>query len=183
MKFSNLMTTTTLALTGALMVAAPGFATTPAEMAASDAALAKRVRHEVVMLPFITAFDNFSLYVENGKVTLLGHTIRPTLRSSAENVVKRLEGVTSVDNRIEVLPLSRFDDDVRLRVARAIFGSNMLFRNGLGANPSIRIIVKNGDVTLEGVVLNEGERNFANLVANGVFGVFSVKNNLRVDRS
>ncbi len=182
MNFSNLMTT--LALTGALMVAAPGFATTThAEMAASDAALAKRVRHEVVMLPFITVFDNFSFHVENGKVTLLGQTIRPTLRSSAENVVKRLEGVTSVDNRIEVLPLSRFDDDVRLRVARAIFGSNMLFRYGLGANPSIRIIVKNGDVTLEGVVINDGDRNFANIAANAVFGVFSVKNNLRVDRS
>lgn len=153
------------------------------QMSRSDSALAERVRKELVTLPFYGIFDNFAFSVQEGKVHLLGQVTRPTLRSSAENVVKRLEGVTQVVNDIEVLPLSPFDDGVRLRVARAIYGSTALSRYSLGAQPSIRIIVKNGEVTLEGVVLNEGDRNIANIRANGVFGVFKVNNNLRTERS
>lgn len=149
----------------------------------TDSALAERVRHELVMLPFYGVFDNLAFQVEGGKVTLLGQVTRPTIKSSAGNVVKRLEGVTDVVNNIEVLPLSSFDDGIRLRLARAIYGSSALSRYALGAQPPIRIIVKNGNVTLEGVVLNDGDRNIANIRANGVFGVFSVTNNLRTDRS
>ena len=149
----------------------------------TDSALAERIRKELVTLPFYGIFDNLAFQVDGGKVTLLGQVTRPTLQSSAANVVKRLEGVTEVVNNIEVLPLSPFDDGVRLRVARAIYGSTSLSRYGLGAQPSIRIIVKNGEVTLEGVVLNSGDRNIANLKANGVFGVFKVNNNLRAERS
>ena len=149
----------------------------------NDSALVERVRHELVMLPFYGVFDNLAFSVEGGRVTLLGHVTRPTLKSSAANVVKRLEGVTAVSNDIEVLPLSPFDDGIRLRVARAIYGSTSLSRYSLGSQPSIRIIVKNGEVTLEGVVLNQGDRNVANIRANGVFGVFKVNNNLRAERS
>ena len=134
---------------------------------------------------FEDKYDGFRMVanIEGGKVTLMGQVTRPTLQSSAGNVVKRIEGVTQVVNNIEVLPLSPFDDGIRLRVARAIYGYGALSRYGLGSQPSIRIIVKNGEVTLEGVVLNQGDRNIANIRANGVFGVFKVNNNLRTERS
>ncbi len=144
--------------------------------------VAKEVRHELVMLPFYTVFDNLAFRVDNGKVTLFGQVTRPTLRSDAENVVKRIEGVTSVDNQIEVLPVSPNDDRIRLAVYRAIFSRAPLQRYALGAIPSIHIIVKNGNVTLVGVVDNEADRNMAGIAANGVPGVFSVKNELQVQR-
>jgi hyperosmotically inducible protein len=151
------------------------------EKAAATAALAKKVRHELVTLPFYGVFDNLAFRVEDGTVTLLGQVTRPTLRSSAENVVKRLEGVTEVVNEVEVLPLSPFDNRIRLAVLRAIYGYPGLDRYGLGAQPSIRIVVRNGEVTLEGVVMNDADRNVANIRARGVSGVFKVTNNLRTD--
>jgi len=164
----------------AVVMAAP---TAVDEINRTDSALAERVRKELVMLPWYGVFDNMSFRVEGGKVTLMGQVTRPTLQSSAGNVVKRLEGVTEVVNNIEVLPLSPFDDGIRVRVARAIYGFSALSRYSLGTQPAIRIIVKNGEVTLEGVVLNNGDRNIANIRANGVFGVFKVNNNLRTERS
>jgi hyperosmotically inducible protein len=144
--------------------------------------LSEKVRHELVMLPYYNVFDHLKFQVDSdGNVTLLGQVSRPTLKSDAYNVVKRLEGVQSVTNKIEVLPLSPFDDRVRLGVARAIFGNSVLSRYAWGARPAISIIVKNGNVTLEGVVANEMDRNIANIKANGVFGVFSVTNNLRIE--
>lgn len=146
--------------------------------------LENRIRHELVMLPFFTIYDDLSFQVDqNGNVVLTGSVIRPTLKSSAENVVKKVEGVGQVDNRIEVLPLSPFDDNIRLRVARAVYGAPALNRYALGAQPPIRIIVKNGNVTLKGFVNNEGDKNIAGIRANGVSGVFSVKNELQIDRS
>ncbi len=144
--------------------------------------LENKVRHEIVMLPYIGVFDNISFRVDNGTVTLFGQVRRPVLKSDAENVVKHIEGVTRVNNQIEVLPLSSFDDQIRLREYRTIFSSGGLYRYAAGTNPSIRIIVKNGNVTLEGVVANEGDRNLAGIRANGVFGVFNVNNQLRVEK-
>ena len=164
---------------GAMVAASAPAAGT--DISRNDSALAERIRKELVTLPFYSLFDHMAFRVEGGRVTLLGQVTRPTLQSSAGNVVKRLEGVTEVVNQIEVLPLSPFDDGIRLRVARAIYGSSSLSRYGLGTQPSIRIIVKNGEVTLEGLVLNDGDRNIANLKANGVFGVFKVNNNLRTE--
>jgi hyperosmotically inducible protein len=143
--------------------------------------LEKAVRHELVMLPYYNLFDNLEYRVEGSKVILLGQVTRPTLKSDAGNVVKRIEGVESVENRIEVLPLSPFDDRIRLATYRAIYGFPSLQRYAMGVVPSIHIIVKNGNVTLEGVVANEADKNIANIRANGVFGVFSVKNDLRVE--
>jgi hyperosmotically inducible protein len=146
--------------------------------------LIKEVRHELVMLPYYGVFDNLSFKVEpTGKVVLLGSVTRPTLKSSAENVVKDIEGVEGVENRIEVLPLSPNDDQLRLAVYRAIYGQTGLDRYGFQAVPSIHIVVANGNVSLEGVVNTEADKNLAGLKANGVSGVFSVKNNLRVDKS
>jgi hyperosmotically inducible protein len=144
--------------------------------------IVKEVRHELVMLPYYGVFDNLAYRVDGGKVTLFGQVTRPTLKSDAENVVKRLEGVERVDNEIEVLPLSPNDDRIRLAVYRAVFSRPPLQRYQLGAVPPIHIIVKNGNVTLVGVVSNEGDKNIAGIAANGVPGVFSVTNNLAVEK-
>src|SRR5689334_13311148 len=142
--------------------------------------LAKEVRHQLVMLPWYSVFDNLAFRVDGDKVTLMGQVTRPTLKSDAEAVVKRIEGVASVKNEIEVLPLSPMDDQLRRAVYRAIYSEPGLSRYGFQAVASIHIIVKNGNVTLEGIVDNETDRNLANLRANQVPNVFSVKNNLVV---
>ena len=142
--------------------------------------LSKEVRHQLVMLPWYSVFDNLAYKVEGDKVTLYGQVTRPTLRSDAEAAVKSIEGVSSVVNNIEVLPLSPMDDEIRRAVYRTIYGDPGLSRYSVQAAPSIHIIVKNGNVTLEGVVDNETDKNLAGLRANGVPNVFSVKNNLVV---
>jgi len=143
----------------------------------------KEVRHELLMLPYLGVFDNIAFKVDGYNVTLLGQVARPTLKSDAENVVKHIEGVEKVDNQIEVLPVSPMDDRLRRRLYRAIYGYPALEKYALGVQKPIRIVVKNGHVTLEGVVDNEGDKNFAGMRANGVPGIFSVTNNLRVESS
>jgi len=143
--------------------------------------LSREVRHELVMLPYYGVFDNLAYKVEGGTVTLLGQVTRPTLKSDAGNVVKGIEGVTRVENQIQVLPTSPMDDRIRMATYRAIFGKPGLDRYAMQAVPPIHIIVDNGKVTLEGVVASEADKNQAGLYANGVSGVFSVANNLRID--
>jgi hyperosmotically inducible periplasmic protein len=144
--------------------------------------LAKKVRHELVMLPYFNVFDNLEFQLEGANtVVLSGAVTRPTLRSDAENVVKRVEGIVKVVNNIEVLPLSPYDDRIRLATYRAIYGSSGLYRYALGAMPGIHIIVKNGNVTLTGVVANQSDMILAEMAARGVPGVFSITNNLRKD--
>jgi hyperosmotically inducible protein len=145
--------------------------------------LMKEVRHELVMLPYYSVFDNLAYKVEGDRVILMGQVARPTLKSDAENVVKSIEGVRSVENQIEVLPTSPMDDQLRRALYRAIYGESGLFRYGVASVPSIHIIVKNGHATLEGVVDNEADKNMAGLRANGVPNVFSVQNNLVVAKS
>ena len=134
------------------------------------------------MLPYLSVFDDISFAVDGGNVTLMGAVSRPTLKSESERVVKKIEGVERVVNQIEVLPLSPMDDRIRVATARAIFGHPSLNRYGTQALPPIRIIVKSGNVTLEGVVATESDKTIANLEANGVPGVFKVTNNLRVEQ-
>jgi len=145
--------------------------------------LQKEVRHELVMLPLYDVFDNLAYKVDGGTVTLFGQVSRPTLKTDAERAVKGIEGVERVENRIEVLPLSPNDDRIRRAVYRAIYGTEGLDRYAMRAVPTIHIIVKNGNVTLEGAVATQGDKNLANIKANGVSGVFSVTNNLQVDRT
>lgn len=144
--------------------------------------LAKEVRHELVMLPYYGVFDNLAYRVNGYDVELMGQVTRPTLKSDAENVVKRIEGVEKVTNNIDVLPLSPNDDRIRLAVYRAIYGHATLNRYALQAVPPIHIIVKNGNVTLEGVVANKGDNDIANVQARSVSGVFGVTNNLKVEK-
>lgn len=143
--------------------------------------IVREVRHELVMLPYYGVFDNLAFRTDGTTVTLLGQVTRPTLKSDAENVVKDIEGVEKVVNQIEVLPLSPMDDRIRLATYRAVYGTPGLDRYGLNAVPPIHIIVSNGKVNLEGVVANEADKNLAGVKANGVSGVFSVTNNLRVE--
>ncbi len=144
--------------------------------------LAKEVRHELVMLPYYGVFDNLGYRVNGYEVELFGQVTRPTLKTDAERVVKHIEGVEKVTNNIEVLPLSPNDDRIRLAVYRAIYGHTALNRYGLQAVPPVHIIVKNGNVTLEGVVASESDKNIANIQARGVPGVFNVTNNLKTEK-
>ncbi len=166
---------------GAVLLAAQlGFA----EEHAGDAAesrLERQVRRELATLPFYSLFDHFAFRIDGESVTLMGKVSRPALKSDAANVVKKIEGVEKVDDRIEVLPASPNDDRLRLALYHAIYGHGALQTLAIRAVPPIHIIVENGNVTLEGIVANEMQKNVAGIQAGGVAGVFSVTNNLRVE--
>jgi hyperosmotically inducible periplasmic protein len=145
--------------------------------------LRREVNHELVMLPWLSVFDNLQYKVNGTEVTLMGQVTQPVTKSDAENHVKSIEGVTKVNNEIEVLPLSPNDDRIRRAVFRAVFADPGLEKYSMGSLAPLHIIVKNGHVTLEGVVLSDGDKNRAGIRANGVSGVFSVTNNLRIENS
>src|SRR5437763_63031 len=148
--------------------------------AKSQDRITKEVRHELLMLPYFGVFDNIAFKVDGGTVTLLGQVVRPSLKSDAENAVKHIEGVDRVDNQIEVLPPSPMDDQIRIAEFRAIYQYPSLQKYELGVQKPIRIIVKGGRVTLEGVVDSETDKNLVNVRANSVPNVFGVTNNLKV---
>jgi hyperosmotically inducible protein len=152
----------------------------PATQNPDEQRIVKEVRHELVMLPYYSLFDDLEYSVNGGTVTLLGSVTNPTLKSDAENAVKRIEGVTQVNNQIKVLPPSPMDDQIRRQVARSISNQGGLYRYFMGAVPSIHIIVDNGHVTLKGVVDNQADDTQAKMAANQVPGVFSVKDELQV---
>ncbi len=151
----------------------------------SDQALqriTKEVRHQLVMLPFYSVFDNLEYQVApDGTVTLSGQVLDPTLKPDAERAVKNVEGVEKVVNNIEVLPTSPNDDRIRRAVYRAIYGNDVLAPYSLRAVPPIHIIVKNGNVTLTGAVSRQMDKQIAEMQAKSVPGVFSVKDDLQVD--
>ena len=146
--------------------------------------ITREVRHELVMLPQLTIFDNLQYKVNGGTVTLMGQVRNAVLKDEAQDAVKKIEGVDQVNNQIEILPTSGNDDRIRMQVAHALFGNDSpLFRYSMGALPPIHIIVKNGHVTLEGVVDSQSDKDLAKMRANGVPGVFSVDNHLMVEKS
>lgn len=142
----------------------------------------KEVRHQLLLLPYVSVFDNLAYKVNGYDVTLLGQVTRPVLKSDAGNVVKQIEGVEKVDNQIEVLPTSPMDDQLRRRLYRTIYGFPSLEKYAMPVVKPIRIIVKNGHVSLEGVVDNQADKNTAGIRANSVSGIFSVTNNLQVEK-
>ncbi|MGZ4828670.1 MAG: BON domain-containing protein [Candidatus Angelobacter sp.] len=144
--------------------------------------LSGEVRHELNMIPQFTVFDNLAYRVDGGTVTLFGQVRDAIVKDSAEARVKHLEGVERVDNQIEILPASFNDDRIRRQVARAVFNDPRLFNYGIQSVPPIHIIVKNGHVKLEGMVKTQTDKDDAFIRANGVSGVFSVKNNLQVEQ-
>src|SRR5215469_2472309 len=146
----------------------------------AEARIQKEVRHQILLLPYLDVFDNIAYQVSGYDVTLLGQVTRPTLKSDAGNAVKSIEGVEKVDNQIEVLPPSPSDDRLRIALFRSIYGYPPLQRYALPVIKPIRILVKNGHVTLEGVVDSDADKNAAGIRANTVPGIFEVKNNLQV---
>lgn len=144
--------------------------------------LEREVRHELLMLPYYSVFDYLSFRVSDTRVELSGYASRPTLKTDAEKAVKGIEGVTSVTNNIEVLPVSPNDERIRWAAYRAIYGNEALQTYAIRALPPIHIIVKNGNIILEGLVAREMDRVVANQQANSIPGVFSVTNKLQVER-
>lgn len=164
-----------------LLCAARAFAQKqPTYSPKAQARITKEVRHNILMLPDFGVFDNIAFQLNGYDVVLLGQVTNPSLRSDAERVVKRIEGVERVENRIEVLSASPNDDRLRRQVFIAIYRYGPLQHYGVGSNRPIHIIVDRGHVTLEGVVDRQSDKNMAGIRANGVFGVFSVQNNLVV---
>jgi hyperosmotically inducible protein len=148
----------------------------------NQAWLMNEVRHQLVLLPYYTVFDNLAYRVEGDKVTLTGQVTRPDIKDDAAKAVKGIEGVQSVDNQIQVLPPSPMDDQIRRAEFQAIYSFPTLQKYGNMAVASIHIIVDNGHVTLEGVVDSEADKDAANIRANSVPNVFAVTNNLRVQK-
>lgn len=150
----------------------------------AEARLAKEVRHELLMLPWYSLFDDLEFSVQGRTVTLSGYVTgeHAVTKSDAEGAVKRIEGVEKVINGIQVLPPSPLDDQVREQTYRALVSNPPLSKYFWEASPSIHIIVKNQRVTLTGIVIDEGDKNIASIVANGIPGVFQVTNELRVVR-
>jgi len=172
----------TLALISVLALAVPARPQGKGSLKAVHARLAEHVRHQLVMLPYYSVFDNLEFRIEGvDTVVLSGQVMRPSLKSDAESTVRRLEGVGKVVNSIEVLPLSPNDDRIRRAVHHAISAKPGLDRYFLRAVPPIHIIVKDGNVTLVGVVASQVDKDLAGLAAREVPGVFSLTNNLRVE--
>ena len=128
----------------------------------------------------LTIFDSISASVDNGHVVLSGWVTMPYKGADLERRVVKVAGVTTIDNKIEVLPVSQFDDELRFRIARAIYSHSSFWNYAAMANPPIRIVVNHGHVSLEGVVQSNVERQLARSLASG-FGAFDVKNDLRTD--
>jgi hyperosmotically inducible periplasmic protein len=145
-----------------------------------DAGIKREVGHELALLPWYSVFDNLSYSVSEYKVTLMGQVVRPSLKDDAEAAVKHVEGVESVDDRIEVLPSSPNDDQIRRAEFQAIYSKPTLQRYAEENVQQIHIIVKNGNVTLEGAVASQADKDVAKVSASTVPGVFSVTNNLQV---
>ena len=164
-----------------------GFATLPPVYAQADSKsrLAKQIRKELVTLPWYGVFDWLEYELKpDGTVVLGGYVVRPTTKSDAENRVKELDGVTAVENRIEVLPLSPVDDRLRLSLYRTLYGMDSpLFRYATQSVPPIHIIVKNGRAILKGIVANKADADQAYIRARTVPGLFEVKNGLVTEDS
>lgn len=146
----------------------------------AQARITREVRHQLLMLADFSVFDNIAFKLNGYDIVLLGQVTRPTLKMDAERVVKKIEGVERVENRIQVLPVSGNDDRLRRDLFNAIYRYGPLQHYGVGSNRPIHIIVDRGHVTLEGVVDRQSDKNLAGMRANGVFGVFSVQNNIVV---
>ena len=168
-------------MTRMMMAAAlAGAAIAPA--AVNDSQIAEKIAHEVRMYSRYTIWDNVNIRVEDGQVALLGQVSEPFKKADLGRIAQSVEGVAGVANQLEVLPLSPFDNDIRLRVARAVYGDPTLSRYGNQALPPIHIIVDNGRVTLEGVVNSEMEKQIAGMRASGAgLSLGAVTNNLRVE--
>jgi len=153
-----------------------------AQQNTDDARTGNKVRKELVTLPYYGVFDNLAYKVDGSTVTLYGQVVDAVTRKDAERRVKKIEGIDRVVNNIQVLPVGGFDNTIRVRTYRTLARTGSLYRYFLGSNPSIHIIVNRGHLALEGVVSNRTDSQLAYITARSIPGVFSVTNNLRVER-
>jgi hyperosmotically inducible periplasmic protein len=169
-----------LASGGSAIAAGAAKEQAPRNQANYEAWLSQEVRHQLVMLPYLTLFDNLEYRVDGSTVTLMGQVVNPALKSDAASAVKHIEGVTKVVNHIEVLPPSPMDAQIRRAEYRAIYGYADLWRYAMGALPPVHIVVDMGRVTLYGVVDSQSDKNLIELRAKTVPDVFSVTDDLQV---
>jgi len=163
-------------------VASTGNGPDPSGSAKQALGLADHVRHELLMLPYYGVFDELSFSIQGADtVVLSGEVTRPILKSDAEAAVRGIKGVGKVVNDIEVLPLSRMDDSIRLAAYKAIFSKPGFEKYAIQGSSPIRIIVKNGHITLDGVVINKMDKTLAEMAVRSIPFTFSVINNLAVD--
>ena len=171
------LVTTVVLLTVPIFAASQG-----APNPAPNANLEQEVRHAINTLAYYGVFDDLSFSIDDaGTVTLSGQVMQYNVRNSAVSAVKHLPGVTRVEDKIEVLPLSPFDNGIRIRAYNAIFGYPALSRYAINARPPIHILVKYGNITLEGVVNNELDRTLVYNRIRALPGAFTVTNDLRLD--
>lgn len=147
----------------------------------NDGVIEAKVAKQLRMLPYYGVFDHIAFDVNGSTVTLYGQVYNAINKPDAEAYVKKIKGVSEVVNEIQVLPPSSYDDVIRRRAVRAFVRGPAIYRYLQGTNPSMRIIVDNGRITLEGVVNNKRDRDYAGILANGIPGVFKVTNNLMVE--
>lgn len=183
-----------VALAILLLIGGTGIAAVPQERPQLDSPdardirrmenLKEEIRHQLVTLPYYSVFDWLQAQVSaDGVVTLSGDVTRPTIKDDAERRVKNIESATRIVNNIEVLPLSPMDDQLRIAVYRAVFGFNSpLFRYATQSVPPIHIIMKNGHVSLRGLVQSQFDSQYAETAARGVSGIFEVKNELQIEQ-
>ena len=145
-----------------------------------DLQVARDVSKQVLTYPQFSIFDAVHMQIDNGIVTLTGKVTMPYKKNDLEKRVAKIDGVHQVVNQIAVLPVSPFDDELRFRIARAIYGNSSFWSYGSMANPPIHIVVENGHVTLDGVVNSNTDRMLARSIASS-FGAFSVTNDLKTD--
>jgi hyperosmotically inducible protein len=163
------------AVTVVLALSAPAWAADR-----KDLQVARDVQKQVLTYPQFSIFDAVHMQIDEGVVTLLGKVTMPYKKNDLQKRVAKIDGVHQVVNRITVLPVSSFDDELRFRIARAIYGNSSFWNYGSMANPPIHIIVENGHVTLDGVVNSNTDRMLARSIASS-FGAFSVTNDLKTD--
>jgi hyperosmotically inducible protein len=163
------------AVTVALALSAPAWAADR-----KDLQVVRDVQKQVLTYPQFSIFDTVHMQIDSGIVTLTGKVTMPYKKNDLAKRVARIDGVHQVVNRITVLPVSGFDDELRFRIARAIYGNSNFWNYGSMANPPIHVIVENGHVTLDGVVNSNTDRMLARSIASS-FGAFSVTNDLKTD--
>jgi osmotically-inducible protein OsmY len=168
------------------VLAAPAFAAASsrpvdARASASDQLIADRIGEQINRYVFYTVFDDVQGRVDNGLVTLTGKVTAPYKAKEIAALAKRVSGVREVDNKIETLPVSTFDDQLRVAIATSIYRDAMFWNYAIQVNPPIHVIVDRGHVTLTGVVNSEVERRVAEMKARETFGSFSVANKLMLD--
>jgi len=174
----NMTNTIAATLLGFSLLLSPAIAS--AQVETRDRQVIEQVSQQVLRYTQYTIFDSVSASVENGRTILTGWVTMPYKRDDIEQRVRRVDGVTAVENTIAVLPVSQFDDELRFRIARAIYGNSSFWQYASMASPPIHIVVNKGRVTLDGVVNSNIERMLARSLATG-FGAFEVTNQLRTD--